>query len=102
MNDSSFVNIMLAGSLAVAGLYYFYAQSWSIGAGESYWTTFMSDIQSKLASGSLPSKILADYGAAEERERDRAALIRSQQAGSGSSSFLGAALGALAGSMIRR
>lgn len=100
--DSFILSLMTYGFAIGAAGYWLYATTWARGAGTNYWTTFMSDLTSRLNVGTLPSKILQDYGADAEREKDRAALARAAPASTGSGSFLGAALGALAGTMIRR
>lgn len=100
--ESDLLNKVIIGTALLTGAMWLYATTSARGAGTAYWNTFMADLNSKLSTGTLPSKILQDYGADIERERDRAALARARPASTGSNSFLGAALGALAGTMLSK
>lgn len=99
--ESDILTKIIIGTAVLTGALWIYAATSAKGAGVAYWNTFMADLSSRLSTGTLPSKILQDYGADIERERDRAALARAQPASTGANSFLGAALGALAGNMMR-
>lgn len=102
--ESSMLTYLIIGTAVVGGCYWIYAATAARGQGLAYWNTFMADLTSKLSSGTLPSKILVDYGADAEREKDRLAMAtatRSTQNSGGGSSFLGAALGAIAGMALR-
>lgn len=100
--ESDLLDTAIIGVAVLAAGLWVYASTAAKGAGTSHWNTFMADLTSKLNTGKLPSMILQEYGADAERERDRAAIARARPASTGSNSFLGAALGALAGTMISR
>ena len=100
-STSPILHWMIAGALVIAGCYFIYAEIWAKGTGENYWSTFMSDMQAKLNSGSTPGSILKEYGADESREKDRIAMSNASRGSSGSSSFLGAALGSMAFNAFR-
>ncbi len=51
-----------------------YANIWAQGAGESYWATYWSDFSSRAAAGTATNKILEQYTAEEERDKDRAIM----------------------------
>lgn len=89
--------------MVILGGIYLYSTYWAKGAGESYWTTFISDFTSKRNAGLTPAKILESYGSDLNREKDRDAMARANanhnQAG-GMSPFVGAMAGSLIGNLF--
>ncbi len=78
------------------------AEYYAKGTGEAYWQTFSSDLNSRIRTGKLPGKILEEYGADLERERDRAALQRvNARPNQGGSTMLGALVGSAVGYSLR-
>lgn len=95
--ESTYVLTVGFITAVIAGYFYLNATIWARGTGETYWQTFYSDLNSKLQLGKLPGKILEEYGANVERERDRLAMTRVQRSNNSAGS---AAMGAFAGSLL--
>jgi hypothetical protein len=99
--ESSHVVVVGLITAGLAAYFYIYATVFAKGYGETYWQTFYGDLNSKLQLGKLPGKILEEYGANVERERDRLAMARVQRASNNSAGSAGsAAFGAFAGGLL--
>jgi hypothetical protein len=84
--------VIILGNLA-------YTYIWAQGSGENYWTTYWSDLSSRIAAGKTPAKILEEYGD-EERHQAQLDVMRSMNSNRSTSTFGTVAAGSFFGSMI--